>query len=424
MPSLSSKLASLPAPAERRPVWQGPSGEGPQGGVTQGILGKYLVCPERARIALMDGLRPVERFDYRIEFGQAWHLCEEVFAKAASGTPLGAGDGLTAHCLDLSRRYPMDREQVDKVYNVVRVTFPLYQDYWARHPDVTGRTPLLQEWCFDVPYRLPSGRTVRLRGKMDGLDLIDGLWMAEHKTKSDIDEEKIRNQLTYDLQTAAYAIALQEAIRQHLGGADVGLPEEAAEWGHRPFLGVRYNVIRRPLSGGKGSIVQKQGKPPAPCGNCNGTGRTAKLGKVCGKCKGLRQTPAVPGETKADYYARAAQYVKDAPGEYFARWQVRIGPADLARFRRECLDPVLENLLDDYEWWTWCGKQEVLNGPYNYSAREDLFPYHTRRHFRVPYGIWSSMLEDTHGDLDEFLRSGNETGLRRVTNLFPELQGD
>lgn len=365
----------------------------------------------------MNGLRPVEQFNARLEYGNLWHVCEEEHAKGGPDSRR-ASDGyswngqLRKYAQELCQRYPLQQEEVDKWYNVCLKQFPLYIDFWKKHPDVTGRTPLLQEWNFNVPYKLPSGRTVRLRGKMDGADLIDGIWIAEHKSKGDIDEEKIRGQLSYDLQTLLYQISFQEAIRQHLGGADVGLPEEAVEWGHKPILGVRYNVIRRPLSGGKGSIVRHKGKPSV----------MLKSGKW---------SKDKPEETKADYYARLAKYIEKEPETYFMRWQVRISSADVERFKRECLHPVLENLCDDYEWWLHCSEKSKLAGAigmtspdmvWDYKKRHYYWPEHQHRSFRVPYGIYSSLIEDTHGELDEHLKNGSTTGLRRTENLFPELQ--
>jgi hypothetical protein len=157
-----------------------------------------------------------------------------------------------------------------------------------------------------------------------------------------------------------------------------------------PILGVRYNVVRRPLSGGKGSIVQRKG------------------------------SKNVPAETTAEYHARLAQYIKDEPTTYFMRWEVGVTPGDVARFRRECLDPVLENLLDDYEWWSY---YKAKGGDvFHYLSRRSGFPVHQNRHFRFPYGVTNAATEGFEGDLDEFLHSGSMVGLQQCENLFPELQ--
>ena len=57
------------------PSWKGPTVDG----VTQSLLGVYYVCTERFRLLTIDGLRPVRKFDPTIEFGQMFHLCEELY---------------------------------------------------------------------------------------------------------------------------------------------------------------------------------------------------------------------------------------------------------------------------------------------------------------------------------------------------------
>ena len=180
-----------------------------------------------------------------------WHICEEYYA---GGTDWSKP--LKEYCIALARKFPMDQSQVDKWYRVCQLQFPIYVTYWEQHPDVKARTPLLQEVSFKVPYVLPSGRTVLMRGKWDSVDLIGegreaGIYLQENKTKGDPNEEAIERQLTFDLQTMWYLTALQSYCDQH---EDVGFNLHG-----KRLKGVRYNVIRRPLSGGKGSIVQGKG---------------------------------------------------------------------------------------------------------------------------------------------------------------------
>ena len=90
-----------------------------------------------------------------------------------------------------------------------RVQFPIYLRWWSKKKDEKGRVSLLQEQVFNVPYELPSGRVVYLRGKWDGIDLIKGnVWLLEHKTKGDIDEHILNRNLSFDLQTMLYLVAL------------------------------------------------------------------------------------------------------------------------------------------------------------------------------------------------------------------------
>ena len=78
---------------------------------------------------------------------------------------------------------------------------------------------MLQEQVCDVPYNLPSGRVVRLRGKFDSVDLIDGgIYLQENKTKGDIDKIQVERQLSFDLQTLMYSVALHKMKEAAQGG--------------------------------------------------------------------------------------------------------------------------------------------------------------------------------------------------------------
>jgi len=256
-PSLAARIAATPRPHDNdNPLWQGPCGAGPQGGITQSMIVRFLSCRERFRLKYVLGLEPHEKWSHHTGYGNMWHIAEEAHA---------ANDGwqgpLLTHTQSMLRKYPMQQDDIEKWHNVCLIQFPEYVKYWAAHPDVVDRTPLMQEQVFDVPYRLPSGRTVRLRGKFDSVDLIDGgIWLQENKTKSDIEQVQVERQLKFDLQTMLYLIALSDDANGELLGfiGDV--------------VGVRYNVVRRPLGGGWGSIKPREGTQGTKCGQ-GGRGR-------------------------------------------------------------------------------------------------------------------------------------------------------
>jgi hypothetical protein len=184
--------------------------------------------------------------------------------------------------------------------------------------------------------------------------------------------------------------------------------------------GVHYNVIRRPLSGGKGAIIRHKATAGAKCPKCKGEGRLAILNR-CPKCGGAGRIGGKPEESREDFYGRVAQYVRDEPETYFMRWNVLVSPADVNRFETECLIPVLENLCDDWEWWKHCYDRRA--DVWNDANRRRGFPAHRARHFRMPFGVWSPLLDGGATDLDEFIASGSTAGLERVETLFPELEG-
>lgn len=398
------KLLAKKSPARPAgPLWEGPNGQGKNGGCTQGLLSRYVVCKERFRVRYVEGLAPAERFDHKLFFGSCWHIGEQILAgraptevtSASIPGPAEYDKYMFAYAKQQSAQYPLDREKINHWYQVARAVFPLYVRHWAEHPDVTARRPLLAEYPFDVPYQLPSGRKVRLRGKMDSVDLVTGpagtagVWLAENKTKGDIRPEKIQQQLTDDIQVMLYFVALQHYMDSRIGALKPS-SDERRYWGTAPLRGVRYNVVRRPLSGGKGTITRKKGS------------------------KNVRE------ETPAEFYDRVASYVREAPEEFFMRWNVTVSPGDVARFRREVLDPLLENLLDDYEWWTSCYVRRADVWKYERRAKE--FPEHGSRLYRVPYGINLSLYEGGETDIDEFLRTGSTAGLARRTVVFPEME--
>jgi hypothetical protein len=409
-----------------KPLWLGPQVKGWNGGVTYSMLNRYLACPERFRLHYVEGLRREDQFSRAAEYGNMWHCCEEAHAAGKDHLP-----PLTAYCRKLCDRYPFQRDEVEKWFDVCSLQFPLYVQHWVKHPDVASRTPLLQEQVFDVPHKLPSGRTVRLRGKWDSVDLVGqgkdaAVWLQENKSKGEIDEQQIKRQLTADLQTMLYLMTLwaweDDNIMQGVycgeaAGLGFGVGKGAR------IKGVRYNVIKRPLSGGKGNIVQHAATKGAKCSKCKGEGiitPNSATTRPCPKCYGAGRIGGKPAETKLEYHERLAKYIKDEPDTYFMRWNVLVSQANIERFRRRTLDPVLENLTDDAEWWLWC----LENGHDSYDGilRHAVFPDHCPRHFVLPFGIYSPLQDGGDTEYDEFLSTGSETGLRRVGELFSELK--
>lgn len=361
---LAKLQSSMPKPPSNKPVWQGPEKDG----ITQSLLSRFLVCRERFRLLVIKGLKPTDTFSQRLEYGNLWHVCEENIT----------GDWRKS-CKDYSqqlcKRYKFQQEQVVHWYNVCMTQFLIYLDYWAKHNDVKSREVLFAEEKFAVPYNLPSGRVVTLRGKFDSVDIIGkgkdrAVYLQENKSKGDVDELAMRRQLMFDLQTFLYLVALRDSKLT----ADTKLP----------IAGVRYNVIRRPLAGGKHSI-----RPHAA-------------------------TSKKPAETNEEFYARLGGLITEEPAHYFMRWKCEITQADYLRFERRFLIPILEQLCD---WWEY---MQVCDGePWLDSERILSIPDHT--HFQSPYGIYNVLLEGGSTELDEYMNTGSETGLHRTTNLFPEL---
>ena len=365
------------------PVWKGPE----QDGITQSLLSSFMTCRERFWVRVVKGLKADSGFENSIEYGNMWHICEEHFAAGKDWRK-----PLLQYCKDAANKYPTDQEQVLKCYRCCLAQFPVYTDYWKAHYEPNSRAPLLQEISFAVPYRLPSGRIVKMRGKWDSVEVksdagkVIGIKLQENKTKGDIREADLQKQLTFDLQTLYYLVALERYKATQV-------KEGNKAWDH-PIIGIKYNVIRRPLSGGRHSISQH------------------------------KATKSKPEETLDQFYLRLQGLIKSEPEYFFMRWNVGISQADIRLFEETFLIPMFEQLCDWWEHIIACGvHQEKRFGPrlLNPNSPGDCGAYEDYPHFRLPYGIYNPIAKGFMSPVDGFLKNGSTTGLHRDPVLFPEL---
>lgn len=322
-------------------------------------------------------------------YGNMWHVCEEFYGQQENShkaTPWGSA--LMLHAKQMCLKYKNQQDTIEYWWNICKKQFTAYLNFWEEREsdDDYVEEKLFRERVFNVPYKLPSGRIVRLRGKWDGLDLMDGgLYLLEHKTKSDVDRGVIERQLGFDLQTMLYLVALDwQKNNALLGGSH---NEVFMGMKKIPLSGVRYNVVRRPVSGGKHTIRQRQ------------------------------------DETPKDFYDRLGGLIEGDGDWFFARWRSEVLGSDIKKFRRECLDPILETLCN---WWEWI--QECMefsgedNSPFYVSPRKESgYRVH---HWRHPFGVWNILDEGGFSDVDNYLATGSEIGLQRINNLFPELTAE
>lgn len=353
---LRDKLKTVRVPkSSAGPVWKGPEVDG----VTQSMLSRFLCCRERFRVQYVLGWKPADAFNPAVDYGNMWHVAEEATSAGKPWQP-----PTLEYAKSLAKKYPMQQQAVADWHAKLVAQYPMYLEYWSKHPDVVDRVPLGQETVFDVKYKLPSGRTVRLRGKRDGEDLIGkpgsaGVWLQENKTKSSIDQQKIHRQMGFDLQTMLYVLTLRtEDFWDRRGGR-----KDRVE-----VKGVRYNVIRRSAHKSVESMVKK-----------------------------IQE-----------------DYAENRAGEWFSRWQVSISDQDVDRFRRECLDPILDCLCS---WYTHVTNEgDVFDEPFSVDGRQ------TYIHWRHPFGVRNILDEGGFSDLDEYLATGSTVGLVRSDELFPELK--
>lgn len=365
------------------PLWEGPYQDSSNGGITYSLLSKFLCCRHRFWLRAIKGLKADEGFNYKMEYGNAWHYCEENLAAGFKVERILIL--LKEYCIKLATEHSQESVEINKLYNCIKAQFPHYVEYWSKNDDVKKRKPVWQEQVFICSYTLPSGRVVILRGKMDSVDLIDkGYWVQENKSKSDIKQEDLKSDLLCDLQSMIYIICLQELQRE--GDKDLGKTI--------PVKGVRYNVIRRPLSGMKFNIKQKKG-----------------LGKAK---KGA--------ENEEQFYTRLSQLIKDNAKSFFVRMKVEVTEKDIAFFKKCVLNPILEQLCD---WW-----DSIEGDPFNPWFTDDdsstvspdlVERIPNKHHYLYPSGIYNSILEGRKHPFDKLIYSGDERGFQRSSSLFPEL---
>ncbi len=386
-------------PVKTEPVWKGPEDNGHQGGITFSALSRWLSCRERFRLYAIEGLKQIDKFDHKIFFGNCWHAAEERYAKFDAKDELEA---MKAVMVDLqeyatrsARHYRFDQQEVAKWYEICKRQFPYYVEFWKRHPEVVQRTPIAQELTFKVPYTLPSGRIVYLRGKMDGVDLIGGktpgIYLFETKTKGNVDELMVQNQMVQDMQTLMYLVAIE--LVKKFGATGKG--DSKLYKNTNPTKGVRFNVVKRPLSGGKGLITKHKAKVVKEV-----------LSKRTGKV--LHAGSTTPAETDEHYYNRVAEYIKEEPETYFYRWSVQVSDKDIERFKHCTLNPILEQLC---QWYEWVVKGKDPFGTYGYSGGNGP-------HWVSPKGYRDATGSGYDTEYDNYLQSGSMVGLTKVDNLL------
>lgn len=333
-----------------KPLWNGPRVDG----ITQSLLNKFIACRERFRLQVVEGIVKDEDFVAHLVYGNMWHLCQE---SDVDGFPWLVS--LTDYRDDLCKKHKNNQIDIEKWYQVCKIQYPIYKEYWKDYKD--EYESLSQEEEFKITYKLPSKRIVTLRGKFDEILLKEGgLYLGENKSKGAINEDWISTQILFDLQTTFYLVALRESkLYKH------------------PLKGIRYNAVRRPLSGGKGTIKQKKG------------------------------SKNIPAETKEEYYGRVKEIIERDKDTFFKRWECQVYPFDLVKFERTFLIPILEQLCD---WW-----EHIEKHPWNpWQEGQSV-------HWRLPYGVWNPTAAHKPTVYDKLLDTQSTLGLTKTDTLFPEL---
>lgn len=377
-------------------------------GITFSLLSKFVICRHRFWIKAVLGYKEEIGFNHKLEYGTLMHAGFEAFAACPKTNAFekrvkAAQAGIKSYCANLHKEHMGYSADISFWETVASRQFAVYAKHWQKKD--ANRHYVAQEMVFDQPTKLPSGRTVRIRGKIDELfhaetsvktatkikhgviskggtkSKLGPLVLQENKCKGRVDELGLIQSLHNDFQTMLYLHVLD------LKGT--------------PARDVLYNVITRPLGGEIGNAIQQR----------KGRGK-AKSGS----------------ETSQQFCERVCQLSEDNPDQFFRRFPVKLAPGDLDIFRKQTLYPILEQLVD---WW-----ESIANNPFDpwttkksHSEMENEAPGFNfttkpnKHHFVRPFGIYDSLSDGMNGDYFRFITSGglDKSGLIKTTELFPEL---
>lgn len=415
-----------PAVKPTKPLWT------LDDGVTFSLLSKFVICRHRFWIRTILGYRENEGFNHRMEYGSLLHAAFEAYAdkigfrdesvmkienmrNAIRMESLKEGlKGIGNYSEKLLQRFPESQEDILFWTKIARGQFEQYTHYY--YDDIGWKHYILKEETFDFPYTLPSGRTIRLRGKIDECFYTQSgkkriFWLQENKCKGDPDEIGITKGLHEDFQTMFYLFVLnndptmRRKIERHLSVI------KATDSYVRRIL---YNVVKRPL-GDKYAIRQKKSETREEFGN-----------RVIEMIQNDVETSMFKSKQGGiPHLKRRSQSAK-----HFKRWDVEMADGDINNFVNETMNPLLEQVCD---WW-----HSIKDDPFNPFVTTipklkphlsgtaigiDTDPRPNHLHYRRPMGIYDSLAGGYHGDYFDFLtsRGSDRSKLIRLDSAFPEL---
>lgn len=217
-------------------------------GVTQGLLSNFLTCPEKCRLASVEGLSQV-RTGGALAFGSLVHdVLDQVYSHVMRKKNCDNWDIFTSSVMSVALR---DKEKADRAvinerggtdpealnmleenYGKAEGILPGYLKKWANDFDDVEWIALEQMFETPITFQMEDGETVtlKIRGKRDGVfrsRKSGRLYLFETKTKGRIDEDGIMDRLVFDLQVMLYLWSMWK------------------DFGEMP-QGVVYNIIRNP----------------------------------------------------------------------------------------------------------------------------------------------------------------------------------
>jgi len=262
-------------------------------GVTQSILQKLDTCVDRSHKKLVLGMKEIDRKE-AMEFGSIFHkLSEKGADRKLSETKL------KEYIRKYVQKYFPSEPSV-LLARICLVTYLEYRKWEATRPShrYIATEPVFEEPftlppisfnpCPEISIRVPANTIIKLRGRIDGvIEMPDGMWIEEHKTKSRVDLSFLQDTIHCNIQVMMYAVCAE------------------LKYG-RPCKGVIYNIIRKPQ---------------------------------------LRQRVK---ETDNAFLNRIQEDIRSQPEHYFTRLKVAFDKGVVDRWKREELIPMLYRA---YIWW-------------------------------------------------------------------------
>lgn len=175
--------------------------KGPEEGLSQSLINRFLTCPFRFYIYAIKGLEDDRPYNINLIWGNAFHVgLEKIFEyylKFRSDDTNPSSEALlyaTPYILE-------DLEKMSESTQIPSTVFHSIINMLAIYPLPQETGYIEPEQVFSFPVELPSGRIVTFRGKVDGLGPTT---LIEHKCKGKFESLQTLKETPFDLQTNLY----------------------------------------------------------------------------------------------------------------------------------------------------------------------------------------------------------------------------
>lgn len=211
-------------------------------GITQSLLSTFALCPEKFRLGYVERWTPVKT-GRALDFGTVCHAAlahiyenfPEDLRLGISGEAAGmetqelVNDKLSKflaasytadrkRLVDFPSGNPNEFDELEETYGMAQVTLEGYFDNWL--DDLVKMDWLGLEQEVSMPFKLMDGRTVMIKGKLDGVFRSGKvLRLMENKFRGRVDMDNTNNKLVFDLQVQTYLPLASYYYKEPVNGA-------------------------------------------------------------------------------------------------------------------------------------------------------------------------------------------------------------